>query len=201
MFATNIVYENNIMKFSYCGKTKINDIKLSILGEHQCENAALALAVVENIVQIKESIVKQVLENIHWFGRMEQVQLKPLIYLDGCINEDSAKRLLPFIKKQKQITFVLGIPADKDYKGVLQTVLPYAKQIISVDSANRFLHFEKDQKQQYKKICGSIPYLHFEHMDSCLTSLKDCKDTIIILGTQSIIGETKKYFQQSTLDI
>lgn len=201
MHALNIRYDNNHMLFDYKGKTELNDLTLSMLGEHQCENAALALSVTEEICTLNKEKVQNVFNHLHWFGRMETLKKEPLVILDGCINKESAERLLPFIKTQKDITFVIGIPADKDYQGVLQTVLPYAKNIISADSANRFLHFEKDQKTQYTKLCGNVPYTHFEHMEECLNSLKDCTNTIIILGTQSIIGETKKYFKQSTLDI
>ncbi|MBP2623939.1 bifunctional folylpolyglutamate synthase/dihydrofolate synthase [Streptococcus oricebi] len=104
-------------------------LSLGLVGAHQEENAALALAAFclfmeEREWPISASALRTALEQTRWAGRLEEV--KPRIYLDGAHNLAALKRLVDFIQEQKvdQVEILFGALKRKDY----QAMLTYLKQ-------------------------------------------------------------------------
>ena len=71
---------------------------LRMQGEHQCENAAAALMVLELLRQymafmLDDNDIALGLENAFWAGRLEKVVDQPRIVLDGAHNPEGAESL------------------------------------------------------------------------------------------------------------
>lgn len=112
-------------------------------GMHQAENCVTALTVVDLLKQqgiaISERAVREGIANTRNPARCEIVSEKPLIILDGCHNEDSAKALCAVMKnhiKGKKISALMGMMADKDVDKVLELMLPYFKKVYTVTPSN-----------------------------------------------------------------
>jgi len=115
------------------------DVKLSLLGLHQIENACLVIEIVQVLKEkgypLTDDMVYRGLENTYWPGRLEKVLSEPLFYLDSAHNQASIKRLVETLEKtfpSNKFYFVVGIMQDKDYEKMLRQVAHLAKEFILV---------------------------------------------------------------------
>ncbi len=74
------------------------DLALPLLGAHQAENAAVAVAAIEALrdrgVAIPAEAVREGLATVRWPGRLEILSSSPLVVVDGAHNPYSIGRLL-----------------------------------------------------------------------------------------------------------
>ncbi len=104
------------------------DLSLHLLGEHQMENAALAVALAKCFeektrMKISEAAIKQGVLDARWPGRLEKLSEKPLVVVDGAHNRESTRRMLEGLKRHfhySRLLVVLGVSEDKDFQGILE---------------------------------------------------------------------------------
>ncbi len=91
-------------EFTYRYKDyELETIILNMLGDHQKENAALAItALIElneaGIIELDFNKMIDGIENVNWVGRIEQVKDQPLMIIDGAHNNESVEALIDTIK-------------------------------------------------------------------------------------------------------
>lgn len=96
-------------EFTYRYKDyELENLLLDMKGEHQKENAALAItALIEmyesNIVVLDFNKMINGIESVSWIGRIEQVKEEPIIILDGAHNVESVEALTDTLKKYYKI--------------------------------------------------------------------------------------------------
>ncbi|WP_430534213.1 folylpolyglutamate synthase/dihydrofolate synthase family protein [Listeria rocourtiae] len=77
---------------------EIRDIEVGLIGDHQLDNAAVAIKTSELLqasgFAITEDAVKQGVKLAKWPGRMEQVNNSPLVFLDGAHNLEGMQVLV-----------------------------------------------------------------------------------------------------------
>lgn len=126
-------------EFDYRGlHSLLPSLRISMLGRHQVGNACLALAAAECIgragLAIPEAALRSGLARARWEGRLERVAQGPDIYLDGAHNPASARVLadaLPDLTRAyRRLVLVVGILQDKDYRGILDRLVPLADRVI-----------------------------------------------------------------------
>lgn len=81
-----------------------NDVKISLLGKHQLENAAMAVMAADYLRQlyafiIEEEHVREGLREAVWPGRFEIVQNEPAVILDGAHNTEAMENLVATVKR------------------------------------------------------------------------------------------------------
>ncbi len=119
--AQSLGFENIYEKFSYKG---ISDIKSSLGGIAQIENACLAIECALTL-GIPEDIIKQGIQSASHMGRLEIVSQNPLILFDGAHNINGTAALLQSLNRyfpHADITFVMGVMADKEYDKMLAMI-------------------------------------------------------------------------------
>lgn len=90
-------------EFTYRYKDyEMENIALKMLGEHQKENAALAITALidlfeRQIIDIDFNKMIQGIESVQWKGRIEKVKDSPLIIIDGAHNKESVDALVDTI--------------------------------------------------------------------------------------------------------
>ncbi|HHY47700.1 MAG TPA: bifunctional folylpolyglutamate synthase/dihydrofolate synthase [Firmicutes bacterium] len=100
------------------------DIRIPLLGPHQVENCATAIAAIEELrgagVFITDADIRHGVEKVRWPGRFEVVSTRPYVILDGAHNPDGMKRLLDSLEEVTgmpdftgNVIFVLGLSRDK----------------------------------------------------------------------------------------
>ncbi|MBF0328004.1 MAG: bifunctional folylpolyglutamate synthase/dihydrofolate synthase [Nitrospirae bacterium] len=126
----------NGISFGYSnGASSLEGLNISLAGEHQLENACLAVkaAVTALGKNIDYGAIAKGLSEAHWPGRLEFIEGNPSILIDGAHNPDAAQSLSAFAKKHlagKNIILVLGVMADKDIDGILKVLLPLADHTV-----------------------------------------------------------------------
>src|SRR5690606_24512292 len=105
-------------------------LMVPLIGEFQADNAALAVACAENVVQrlnpprqrpafrrLTHSLVRTALASATWPGRMQLVSRDPIVFVDGAIHRRSAQYVAETLTRlsNRPGVLVIGIPRDKDY--------------------------------------------------------------------------------------
>lgn len=107
-----------------------------LLGRHQAENAALALAALEATsreVPVDAEAAQRGLEGVEWPGRLEIVDRDPLTLLDGAHNAPAAEALAGFLTRQFPTTPVaacVGVLRDKAATRILAQLGPSVRRLI-----------------------------------------------------------------------
>jgi dihydrofolate synthase/folylpolyglutamate synthase len=123
--------KENTVNLKRTGKKK-EKYKLSLLGEHQAWNTALALRAVEELsadFKVNNNQIKRALKDIYWPGRMEKISENPLLILDGAHNPAAFKALLKNISNSssefKNIHFIFSVLKNKDLTAILDQFVKF----------------------------------------------------------------------------
>ncbi len=133
------------IEFDFISQEEIlDDIKLSLLGQYQAENASLAIKTVLELrklgFKIADEVIRRALKSAFFPGRFEIIKVargpvknKLKIILDGAHNPIKMKEFLKTLKKifptQKK-TFIIGFKFDKDIPKMLKQIVKVADEII-----------------------------------------------------------------------
>jgi dihydrofolate synthase/folylpolyglutamate synthase len=111
--------------FQLHGPNGTAELRTPLLGRHQVENAATAVAVIEALRErghtIPDTAIAEGLARARVPGRMEVMGQKPLIIADGAHNAESAATLAEGLKDYfhwRKCFLVIGVTADKDLRGM-----------------------------------------------------------------------------------
>lgn len=114
------------------GKAGSHKLIIPLLGEHQLENAAVAVAALEALdIGVKD--IARGLAQVQWPGRLEILRHEPLFLADGAHNADSANRLRETIEKYlhyDRLILILGASSDKDIPGIVEELAPLSSLAI-----------------------------------------------------------------------
>jgi dihydrofolate synthase/folylpolyglutamate synthase len=112
---------------------------LSLAGQHQRQNAALAVAAAQMMADVGDSTIAHGLQRLRWPGRFEVIGGDPPIVLDGAHNGASAEALAATLQgfaRGRPIQLVVGINRDKDARAVLRPLLPLASSVWATEAAD-----------------------------------------------------------------
>lgn len=176
-----------------------------LLGRHQADNSAAAITAIEALkirgVNITEKAIRVGLEKVKWTGRLEIIQNNPTLVLDGAHNPNGVKVVRDALKEifsYHRLILVLAIFADKDYKKMIQIIVPNADLIITTKTENsratspRIIAKEAAQYIDKNKI---IVTENIPQAINCALSNSKEDDLICITGSLCTVGEAKKYFK------
>ncbi len=175
-------------------------MKLGLCGEHQVDNASLALATCEllesgNCIQMTETALRKGLEHTRWPGRLELAAADPLVILDGAHNLMSARMLGRYLKNQFQdrhITLVVGILDDKPYRSMMKDLVAPCQRVIitqpKIDRAMNTLPLARCARQ-----FGADVTVIEDVADALRQAMASSKkeDVIVVAGSLYVVGEAK----------
>ncbi|MFD6441383.1 bifunctional folylpolyglutamate synthase/dihydrofolate synthase [Peribacillus sp. NPDC060186] len=112
----------------------IQNIDIQMLGRHQIDNAALAIAAVMLVIEgIDEKSIRKGIGEAKWNGRFEKISDKPLVIIDGAHNPAGIEVLIETLKihyPDYTYRFIFSSFRDKDYSQMLHTLEKEAIEII-----------------------------------------------------------------------
>lgn len=120
---------------------KITAVKLGLLGEHQHDNAATAVAALlqldEQGLVIPERALRKALRDVRWPARLERVAADggaPALLFDAAHNPDGCAALARYLatERGRPRVLVFGVMADKDYPSMLQLLAAQVEHIVYV---------------------------------------------------------------------
>lgn len=114
-------------------------LTLGLLGTHQLKNVSLALTAIEVLREAKWDIspaaISRGLAQVKWPARCEVLCDDPLFILDGGHNPQCAETVAAFAEQhfsEQEVTFLMGVLSDKDYRKMLRLVIPHAKRFVCI---------------------------------------------------------------------
>jgi len=118
-------------RFTYSGAgVRYDDLSCPLLGAHQLDNCACAVALIETArqhgVAAGESAIREGLRQVQWEGRLETVARDPLLVLDGAHNPAAAQALAGYLREFRRsnplsrIILMLTLMRDKDHRGFVE---------------------------------------------------------------------------------
>jgi dihydrofolate synthase/folylpolyglutamate synthase len=118
--------------FDYEGRSlRLCGLKPRLIGAHQGENLAVALAVVELLreqgVELGEAEVRRATESVDWPGRLERWPLRPPVLLDGAHNISGAEALAAYLQECRlgKLPWVLGLSGKRRPERICAPWLPH----------------------------------------------------------------------------
>ncbi|MFD3449565.1 bifunctional folylpolyglutamate synthase/dihydrofolate synthase [Microbacteriaceae bacterium 4G12] len=182
------------------------DVSIPLLGKFQAENAATAIEVCETILgdKIDQDIVKRTLHNIQWPGRCEVIAQEPTVVVDGSINRKSAIYVKEMIEtlQPKRVVSIIGVPKDKDYEGVIEVCNTFSDSLILSKPDYSYKEFPADALSIAKQLNPESK--EYEQLSEAITNTYDTlqkEDLLLIIGTQTFIGNALQIWNRSLLDI
>ena len=153
----------------------VEDIYLPLYGDHQSNNAGLALASVEAFAGVKldEELVRQAFSKIKSPGRCEIIYQDPTVIIDAAHNPHGAAAIAKTISTEfdfQLVVAVVAVLADKDVDGILQQLSTAVDYIITTQSNSpRALnsgelakiaskYFKSEQIEVISDLGGAITY-------------------------------------------
>ncbi len=113
------------------------ELFLPILGEHQLQNAATAVAALEVLSEkgfgITVKGIAKGFAQVEWPGRFQVLRRNPPVVVDGAHNIDAARSLKKALKEYfdfERAILVMGASDDKNIKGVVAELAPLFDRVI-----------------------------------------------------------------------
>ncbi|MFQ5872995.1 MAG: bifunctional folylpolyglutamate synthase/dihydrofolate synthase, partial [Dehalococcoidia bacterium] len=124
-------------RFTVGGLSGPYDLEMPLLGDHQLENAAVAVGALESLVRLGWNIppdsIQRGFREIRWPGRLEVLSERPLLVVDGAHNGYSAGKLRESLLKYFQFqraVLIIGVSSDKNTRDIAAELLPIASRVI-----------------------------------------------------------------------
>ena len=193
--AENIRYSRGGMTFDVTlGERIFCDITITLLGEHQARNCALAMAASLDILgDLDEETARRQLKKLDYPGRMEVISRNPFMILDACINSASCQNVIDVLGNYgiNKATMIIGIPDDKDYAGVAKMMQAVADTVIITKSGNP--HYVFSPAMQCEELGKEgIKAIPTESVKEAIEKAKAIGMPTVILGTTSVVSEVTK---------
>ena len=134
--------ERHAQQFDYWQRREsenenFDGIQISLLGTHQCANAAVAIASLQELVRrnwsISEVALRRGLATARCNARVEILGRNPTIILDVAHNVASIQALVEVLAQQfpgSKPTLIFASSRDKDVAGMLRVLLPACETLI-----------------------------------------------------------------------
>ena len=194
--------------FTYRGLYRnLKNLSISLRGEHQLSNAALALATIECIGEkgfgVDDTAICAGLKNTHWEGRLEILQDKPFFLLDGAHNPAGISVLCRSLKREfsyRRLIIIFGALADKNYHQMLQKIISLDPVIILTQlKTKRSLAADDIMDVVRKKGYSAIVTRNVKQAIEQALVMAKKHDLICATGSFYLVGEIKESFPKITL--
>ncbi|UTI87186.1 bifunctional folylpolyglutamate synthase/dihydrofolate synthase [Mammaliicoccus sciuri] len=185
-------------EFTYrYGSYELGNIQLKMIGQHQHENAALAITTLiemyqRGMIQLNFNTMIDAIEHTTWSGRIEKVQEEPLILIDGAHNRESIDALVDTLKQYYSDKKIDVLFAAIDGK-------PIGKMMNSIEEiANRFYvtTFDFPKALPIDAVYDYLEHHHIEKVQDYPQFIEQYDgELLVVTGSLYFISEVRKLFK------
>ncbi len=196
-------HQGREQEFMIQGSFKDYSVKTSMLGQHQGENIALAIAAVEQLqmggVYLTDGDIQEGIATAAHPGRMEIVSENPLILLDGAHNPAGMDMLVKTIREDfsnYRLILVLGVLKDKDIETMASTIVPISDEVIVTKSGNPRAADPQMLQEMMKASDANKNVVVEDSIPRAIDHAKHIakqKDLICVTGSLFTVGEARGY--------
>lgn len=181
-------------EFTYRYKNyELETLILNMLGEHQKENAALAItALIElnesGLVELDFNKMINGIEAVNWTGRIEKVKDEPLMIIDGAHNLESVEALIKTLKDYYKLDNVDVLYAAINGKPIHAMV----DQLKTIASTMYITDFDFPKACTKEEIYDEIRFEQKETVDDFVRFIENYEGQgLVITGSLYFISEVK----------
>ena len=179
------------------GRLGSYELSIPLLGQHQLENAATAVAALEVLAgkgfNISRESITNGLAGVSWPGRLQILSRHPFIVVDGAHNPDAARKLRESLEQYfdfDQAILVIGASDDKDIAGIVSQLVSLFSKVIATSSrppramSPALLAAEFAKYEVETQVVDNVPSALSEAL-----SLAGERDLICVAGSLFVIAE------------
>ena len=179
------------------------EIAPSLPGRFQLENALNALTAARYLqkrgYRITDDAITQGIAETVWPGRLEKLQSRPDIYLDGAHNPGAARELAQFLEENfagHKIWLIYGALRDKAVDEIAGQLFPHAAEVIFTEprtsraiSAARLAEIASHHAASFSIVSSAE-----QALDQALAEAAPA-DAIFITGSLYLVGQLRHYWK------
>lgn len=187
--------------FSYNGISKTyKNLSIPLMGRHQVDNAALALAALEILgnkgYSPTEETIVHGLREVRWEGRLELLIDNPRLVVDGAHNPAAVSVLYHTLKNDftyDRLILVFGVLNDKNYGAMLRKLAPLADVII-ITRPKEGRALQPDVLSRAAHHYNRNVEIIDDSRKALLTAVRRARgnDLICVTGSLYLVGEIKQ---------
>ena len=169
-----------------------SEYRLKVHGEHQIENAALAVQAShmlrESGLSLEPACINQGVESCHPMGRIQVLGEEPVTVLDGAHNPDAVRQLRSFLELHTKPprALVFSMMRDKDIAAVAAMLSPCFERIYLTHTVSSRVAAPVELKRFFPT---GIP------LDDPLTCYRQARESmaaVVVAGSFYLVGEILK---------
>jgi dihydrofolate synthase/folylpolyglutamate synthase len=179
------------------------DIQPGLRGRYQMHNAAAAIEIAEMLSslgwRIGPQAIAEGIRNVTWPGRLELIQGRPAMLLDGAHNPDGARRLRQYLEEfsQAPITLVFGAMSDKDVDKMASELFGLARTLVLTRVRDRRAATTARLGGPALELSRSVIFTEsVRQAISWARSMTSTDGLICVAGSLHLIGEVKSLLDQ-----
>lgn len=180
--------------------TSIPRTALSLHGDHQASNAALAVAAVDSFLgspAMSAATVSAALARASSPGRLQVIGRDPLVILDAAHNPAGARSLAAAMRDWpgvRRVSFVLGVLEEKDVVGIVEALRPVASDFYVTQSESVRAIGHRRLASIVAEVATVVPVHDFADPSAALTAAREAVGghshaAIVITGSITLLGE------------
>ncbi|TMQ30475.1 MAG: bifunctional folylpolyglutamate synthase/dihydrofolate synthase [Nitrospirae bacterium] len=194
-------------QFSYRGLgMQYDGLTCALEGRHQLDNAACALALLGAAapqgIAVTAEAVRAGLRTVNWAGRLEVVDRRPTILLDGAHNPAAATALADYLMHSDRshpfhpVVLVLGMMRDKDHRDFVEPLRGLVDEVVLTQAD---LPRSATAQELRASLEGLLPHTHVVPSLSDAMALARQLATpdglVCVTGSLMLVGECKAWFR------
>ena len=181
-------------------KVNGNNFNTSLIGEHQAQNAALAIATIKLFnSNISYETIDKGLRNVYWPGRLQLVADK--IYYDVAHNENGVKSVLKNLNRifpKSKLYGLLCLKGDKEIDCIAESIKSQFEMLfVSTSKDGLLMEPEKLSKELHNLKVINFPLNDISSSISKIKKVRKPDDVILIFGSHYIANEIFSEFEIS----
>jgi dihydrofolate synthase/folylpolyglutamate synthase len=182
-------------------KARNYDLAVPLLGDHQSENAAAALAALEALAflgaKISAGDIVQGFSQLSWPGRLQILSCEPTVVVDGAHNAYSMSKLVEAIKKLFRFNrcfVIFGTSCDKDIAGMAKELKSLTRNIIIASSSHPRAASSSMVGQEFAKLGIKVDMIEnvYTALSKALAAAQKT-DLILVTGSLFVVAEAMDY--------
>ncbi len=130
-------FDSSRQSLRVVGRLTSYDLSIPLLGQHQLENAATAMATLEVLAEkgfhISGDSITKGLAQVSWPGRLQVLSRRPFLVVDGAHNPNSVRKLKQSLEQYfdfDRAILIIGVSSDKDIAGIVSELVSLFDKVI-----------------------------------------------------------------------
>ncbi|MFM6980722.1 MAG: bifunctional folylpolyglutamate synthase/dihydrofolate synthase [Micrococcales bacterium] len=179
-----------------------SDLYIPLLGTHQAENSAVAIAAVEAFMgygekAIPEDVLRSAMADVSSPGRLQIIDREPLVILDAAHNPHGAKSLANALVDSFSAPYTIAVLAvlnDKDAEGILRELDEVVSGVIITQSSSERCIPAAELGSIAEQVLGTGRVTVVENPAKALEQAKadlpkNMNSAVVVSGSISLIGD------------